>query len=211
MRPLSSGVSCAVLCLYARLGAAEDGTLKAPLVLSVTDPLALCAGDFNRDGKLDLASVSGTNQISILIQDSGSRSQWRTESYQAGLGLFAVLSGDFDNDGTPDLALTDPASQAYCMKSLGDGTFGPAEPLPFSLYPRASSAGDFDADGNLDLALANHDTYTVSIYLGEGTGRFILQKTYSAGGEPHGIQTFDGDGNGVRDLAVGLSERGVQV
>lgn len=211
MHASTLAMASAMLCLCSGLEAGGDGTLKAPLVLSAPDPIGLCPGDFNRDGKQDLAVVSGTSQVSILIQDSGSRCGWRKGSYQAGLGLFAILSGDFDGDGVDDVALTDPASQAYCMKSLGDGTFGPAVALPASLYPRASSAGDFDGDGNLDLALANHDALNVSIYLGEGTGRFNLNKTYPAGGEPHGVQTFDSDGNGVWDLAVGLSEKGVQV
>ena len=57
----------ALFCAGSRLDGRGDGTLKAPLVLTAPDPLSLAAGDFNGDGRQDLAAVNGTSQITSRI------------------------------------------------------------------------------------------------------------------------------------------------
>jgi len=82
-----------------------------------------------------------------------------------------VSIGDFNDDGTPDLAVANygPSNQRATTVSVllgnGDGTF--QLPLSFDAgaSPAFAAAGDLDRDGRLDLAVANYDAGTVSVLL----------------------------------------------
>src|SRR5262245_22335904 len=89
-----------------------DGSFRFPLKIEVgTPPVASAAGDFNRDGKLDLAAVHGTRQVTVLLQDPARRDRWqRQPPLEAGLAGFQLRAADFDLDGAADLALADPGS-----------------------------------------------------------------------------------------------------
>ncbi len=70
--------------------------------------LSLVAGDFNQDGKLDLAGLDTYNdQIDLLIGagDGTFAAYVTTPNVSRGTGLFALVAGDFDSDGVPDLAM----------------------------------------------------------------------------------------------------------
>ena len=65
--------------------------------------------------------------------------------------------------------------------------------------------GDFNGDGNLDVAVSNDiRTGTAIILLGDGTGGFSSQTSFSTGGRS-AMPIVAGDfvGNGMSDLAVG--------
>lgn len=69
-----------------------------------------------------------------------------------------VQAGDFDGDGTPDLALIGPNDRAVDVQVLlGDGTGGFADPVRWASLTNATidsteiRAGDFDHDGRADL------------------------------------------------------------
>jgi hypothetical protein len=87
------------------------------------------------------------------------------------------VSGDFNNDGLPDIAT---AGVGYLEVALATGTgwFGPvvATSAPFlDIRPIAIAAGDFNGDGNLDVAAM--DQYTQPryyVFLGDGRGRFTM-------------------------------------
>src|SRR5207253_429617 len=92
-----------------------------------TNPLAVAAGDFNRDGVQDLAAVNaGDNTVSVLLGDGRGAFQ-PARAFGAGASPRAVVVGDFNRDGVPDLAVADYGANAVSVL-LGnpDGTFRPA-------------------------------------------------------------------------------------
>src|SRR5262249_10846036 len=62
--------------------------------------------------------------------------------------------------------------------------------------------GDFDNNGTLDLVTADINNGTVSIFLGQGNGRFAGVGSFSVGEGPSWVAVGDFDGDGVLDLAV---------
>ena len=104
-------------------------------------------------------------------------------------GAFGIVSGDFNGDGNPDLAVANSSSSVVSiLLGNGDGTFQKA--ITVDLHGggvlTGIVVGDFNHDNKLDLAVANSSTSDVSILLGNGDGTFQDAKTVSLDG-PDGM------------------------
>lgn len=136
-------------------------------------------------------------------------------SYAAGINPVAIVTGDFNGDGKPDLAVvnqgdgttTNPGSVSILL-GKGDGTFQAAVEYAAGQSPNSIAVADFNGDGKLDLAVANQGLVlqaidgSVSILLGKGDGTFQAAVDYAAGKIPYSIAAGDFNGDGKPDLAV---------
>jgi hypothetical protein len=208
-RPLSRSVLIPVL-LTARCGFGGDGTLEAPLRLGTgPSPVTLTAGDFNRDGRPDLAAANGSSQITVLLQGE-TRVEWAlAPALNVGNGNFFVRAADFNGDGAEDLAIADPGSYAYVARSKGDGSFERPVTLTSAPGARWIAAQDWNGDGFLDLVSANYNALTYSLFWGKGDGTFTFAKAAQPAGRPHAVEAMDFDGDGKPDLMVGLQAVGI--
>jgi hypothetical protein len=142
-------------------------------------PDSLAAGDFNLDGKPDLAVVSkNLNSVSILLNQGGNFTL--TSSYDVGSNPSAIAAGDFDNDGKIDLAVTNQNSNTFTLL-YGNGlggftTFGNINTLP---QPSAITFADFNRDGGLDIAILHLGLNIITIISGDGTGGFLGSQAIS--------------------------------
>jgi hypothetical protein len=168
-----------------------------------SEPNRVAVGDFNGDGKLDLAvSNYQGNTVSILLGD-GTGKFTAASSPATGLEPNGVAVGDFNGDGKLDLAVANTLSNTVSIL-LGDGTgnFTAASSPATGLEPIGVAVGDFNGDGKLDFAVANIYSNTVSILLGDGTGNFTAASSPTAGIEPVSVAVGDFNGDGNLDLAV---------
>jgi hypothetical protein len=130
-------------------------------------PRAVAVGDFNTDGKLDLAvSNFGSASVSVLLGTGtgsfGAKTDFATGSFP---GL-SVAVGDFNTDGKLDLAVTNQESATVSiLLGTGTGSFGTRTVFAVGSTPLSSAAGDFNTDGKLDLVVTNFRSDTVSILL----------------------------------------------
>src|SRR5437867_11417361 len=89
-----------------------------------------------------------------------------------------VSIGDFNDDGTPDLAVANygPSNQRATTVSVlvgnGDGTFQVPATFEVGRGPASVTADDVNGDGRLDLAVGNYVSSTVSVLLGNANGTF---------------------------------------
>ena len=132
-----------------------------------------------------------------------------TTIYQAGLNPDATAVGDFNNDGYPDIAVTNTSSNSVSVYlGNGDGTFQPARNFSTGTGtgPQGIALGDFNNDGNLDIATSNFGSNTMSLLLGNGDGTFKPATTIAVG--PTGATPFRiaaGDFNNDGNLDVALT------
>jgi hypothetical protein len=169
-----------------------------------TRPQAVAVGDFNGDGKLDLAIANaGSNSVGILL-GNGDGTFTLNSSPATGASPSSVAVGDFNGDGIPDLAVTNAASNTVSiLLGNGDGTFTLNSTLATGTAPVMVAVGDFNGDGKPDLAVTNSGSNSVSIFLGKGDGTFTLKSTFSSvESGPGVIVVGDFDGDGKLDLAV---------
>ena len=196
-----------------------DGTFQTPLSFSVpTWPTALTTGDFNADGKQDLAVVVlqpeqvgqelGTPQPGTLLVflGHGDGTFAAPVSYPAAAGADAVVTGDFNGDGKLDLAVGEGATETFgggvnILLGNGDGTYSAGASIALSAGSGSLAAADFNRDGKLDLVVLTNTG--PAILLGHGDGTFGPPSTYPASG--HGLAVGDLNGDKIPDLIVGPS------
>ena len=169
--------------------------------------------DFNRDGNADIVTANTRDRtLTLLLGDGHGHFTQAPGSPMPSPAnaIDAIATGDFNNDGNPDLALTSIFGSAIL---LGDGAGGFMTGT--GLLPSRSTFGgagqlltvaDFNRDGKLDLIIAS---FNGSPYLfpGDGTGAF---------GPPQSIATavFDfstllaGDFNGDGRVDLAMASRG---
>ena len=95
------------------------------------------------------------------------------QTLTVGVSPQAVVAGDFNNDGIPDLAVVNGRSNTVSiLLGNGDGTFNNGPVLTTGQGPSDIAVADFNGDGNLDLAIVNDSSTTLTIYLGNGNGTF---------------------------------------
>jgi hypothetical protein len=135
--------------------------------------------------------------------------------FATGKSPYSLLTADFNNDGIPDVAVTNlDALSVSVLLGKGDGTFQSHKDATVGREPRGIAVADFNADGKPDLAVANFLDDNISILLGNGDGTFQPHFEFAAGVHPWAIAVGDLNNDGIADLAVADSKnvgKGVMV
>jgi hypothetical protein len=189
-----------------------DGTFQAPVTYAVGHPGALTVGDFNGDGKLDIAVLQPlVGQVAILL-GNGDGTFGPSNAFGTGSDPVAIATADVNGDGHLDLVIANfKGNNVSVLLGNGDGTFQTQQTYNTGINPTAVAIGDFNGDGFLDLAVANNNDNTVSIMLNNGTGGFPTQTPLPTASVPTGVVSADFNGDGILDLAVSTASRDASV
>jgi hypothetical protein len=132
------------------------GGLLSDLDLSAGSlgPAAAAAGDFDRDGDLDLAvALQLANQVRVFT-GSPSGALGGGTNYTVGSQPGDVAAADVDGDGFLDLVVANGASASVSVLEGGaGGTFAAPVAITGVGQPRRVALADLDRDGVLDLAV----------------------------------------------------------
>ena len=175
-----------------------------------SSPRSVSIGDFNGDGKLDLAvantdSNTVSNTVSVMLRNAVNTDFDPKVDFITGSYAQSVSIGDFNGDGKTDLAVTNvnTSTVSVLLRNTANTGFDPKVAFATGQAPYSVSVGDFNGDGKADLAVANSSSNTVSVLLRNtaNTG-FDPKVDYATGSSPYSVSVGDFNGDGKTDLAV---------
>jgi hypothetical protein len=174
---------------------------------------SIAVGDFNGDGKQDVAVVN--ESLNVLLGDGSGGLEQAPGSPQA-LPAFdsSVVAGFFNGDSRADLAVADTSGHVsvYLSNAAGEVTATARSPLTVGGGWGQMASADFNRDGRADLAVVSPASGAVAVLLGDGNGNFTPatgspfpvpgEASSSQPGMPESIAVGDFACNGLLDLAI---------
>jgi hypothetical protein len=170
-------------------------------------PIAIAAGDLNRDGNTDVVVVNANGNSVSVSMGQGDGAFLGQEAFPVGTQPSGIAISDFNRDGHLDLAVTNYAdSSVSILRGRGDGTFQNAVTTAVGSNALAAIAIDLNRDGKSDLAVATF--IDVKVLIGNGDGTFQPPVAYTAGSSPFALVSGDFNEDGNPDVAAANSNSG---
>lgn len=182
-----------------------QNAFTVPAVLTA-EPQFIVSGDFNADGKSDLATCNSGppehNKVNVLLGNGNGTFQ-PINVYAVGLNPTFMTTGDLNNDGKLDLAVSNSDdNKVSVLLNNGSGVFLSASHYAVGLHPNSISVGDFNLDGKTDLVVTNGHSKTFSVLLNNGDGTFKSSLSFIVGQGPMGIAVVDLNFDNKPDVAT---------
>jgi len=172
----------------------------------------MAAGDFDHDGKLDVAFIESSSAsafVGVCLGNGdgtfGPAATFANEKFTQYLA-----AGDFDGDGKIDLAASRTGDGlVVLLRGHGDGTFEPGRDFASVSSARGVAVVDVNGDGRDDLALSGHLGSAAGVLLGNAAGGFGDAREFSVGtqfeagsGSPSQVAVGDVNHDGIPDIAT---------
>jgi hypothetical protein len=194
------------------IGDGNGGFAPELRVAAGNAPAHILADDFDRDGDVDLVTVNqASDDISILLGDGagGFAQQVRYPTFfDADHQPVEADGGDFDHNGTLDLAVAHLFNGVSILPGDGKGGFG--TPVKVNPWPGGNPgsivAGDFNNEGGLDdLAVGRVSNGDTAIYFNNSQPSLFFSPTSAVQGVSLSTTVGDLNRDGHLDL-IGLRD-----
>ena len=193
-----------------------DGTFAAPVTYTVPVAPYLSVGDFNGDGRPDIAIAgpnytSGQPNLIVVLINSGNGTFQSPVQYSLTGVIESLAIADLNRDGKLDLIVPTGGQSASvnALLGIGDGTF--ASPVTetsnlLNIYGSSVTVADFNGDGEPDVAVNSNSyslgTYGIAILFGNGDGTLQSPPSLYSAGQGGVPIALDVNGDGKPDLVV---------
>ena len=187
----------------------KNGKFGAPKGYPVgagTDPFDVAAGDFNRDGRPDVAVTEyQADKVGIMLGRKGGKLSAPT-SYSTTGNPYGVTVGDVNGDGRPDVITgTDSALTISLRIAKKGGKLGSEQVYASGEDPFYGVSRDFDRDGYADVAFASYTGEQVDVRFGRKNGTLSAMTPIPTGlgTGPYPVAAADFNGDHRPDIATG--------
>jgi hypothetical protein len=181
--------------------------------------------DLNNDGKPDLITTqAGSNMVSVFLNNNGTFPAGPSGTFlTGGVGVNSVVTGDFDEDGSQDIATANcgnspdppqtpvPSSVSILFNTGGGTSFKPHQDYPLPACP--DSIGRIIASPeSLFSLIVSYGGPNIILLMNNGIGQFT-ERTISgpAGSSITGVSSGDYNGDGLQDIAAIINGNSVVI
>ncbi len=191
------------------IGSPPDPTIGVWALETIQSPLlweynfgeygnAIASADLNNDSCADVISVCSLDDQAWAIDGKTGTELWHWTGTQ---NLYAVTTGDFDNDGIPDVAVAGNDDMITAITGSSGLTMWQFTTPTDQIYRNCLAAADLNGDSNVDVICGADDNYVYAIQ-GQ-TGNLLW--SIDVGGAVEDLELFQMNGTGPTDIVVGTS------
>lgn len=188
-----------------------DGAFQPPINFSADSQSAgIAVGDFNGDGRPDLAVTASSFQGGVVSVSLGNGNGMfgPRQSFPAGNNPASVALGDLNGDGMLDVAVANVNSNSVSvLLGNGNGTLLPVINIFLDGNPRLLTITDFDLDNKPDLAVVLSNFDEISILAGNGDGTFQFPLNVAVNQGPVFMKAADFNGDQIPDIVIAHSNQ----
>lgn len=179
--------------------------VNASVVTTGPSPMGLVGGDFNRDGKFELVTVTSSSNKLYVMQYTTAAGLLIVDSVANNASGMWIATGNFNDDGYLDLVTVNTDNSVRIYTNNGSGKFAAVSSLALGFSISQGSmqpitVGDLDNDGLDDIVIAGNSN-RVTVLQNRRNLNFVQQTLNTTlGNAASSVSLVDLDNNNFLDI-----------